>query len=333
MKTVCVFGDVMLDTWVHCSPTKISSEAPVLICTREKETYSPGGAANVAANIKCGFGLDVELIGVLSGDNVGCTLIECLNTHSIGHKLMVEAGYWVTIEKRRFVDGLGRQMLRLDTEGRLDQHAKLSHTAQVHLRDSLDVACERADTLVISDYGKGTCTPELIEYALKQFRTRGKYTIVNGKPDKLPCYRGADLLIYNLSEAAAAWTQFGNQSWNGTDVASLAGMLYNFMHQPLFRDYGKTPLETGPDILITCGDQGMELWKADGPWRQEAVPVKVADVAGAGDTVVATIATYGRCDKEVLGVAAMCASEVVSQHGTSICKSTLHEYGLPPERT
>lgn len=309
---ITVFGDVMLDVYSHCTPVRVSSEAPVLIVRQESETLAPGGAGNVAANILVGFGMDVELVGVISGDNIGCKLIECLNEYPIGHKFMVEAGYWKTIEKRRFVDTLGRQMLRVDIEGSLTQHAKLSIPTTMNLRVSLAELATRSSTLVVSDYNKGTCTPELIHYAISEFGRRDRYVVVNGKPENFLYYKGADIIIFNLSEAeAVAQTYIGG--WNGTDLISLPGMLREHLSR-----YGKAP-----DVLVTLGDRGMNYWGKDGPYHVDAPEVKVADVAGAGDTITATIAAMGRCDQRVMEVAAKLAADVVSQHGTSLCQYKL----------
>lgn len=308
-KTVCVFGDIMLDTYVHCIPTKVSSESPVLVCRYERRSCCPGGAGNVAANLKVGFGYNVKLVGMIGEDYNGDLLTSLFKYQGI-EDFTIKSRDWTTIEKRRFVDQSGRQMLRVDTEG--------LPTVQPNYA-LLDMAQDdNIDTLVISDYGKGTCTPESIVFAIKVFRDRGKYVIVNGKPDNLPHYYWANLLVFNLAEAEAAWEQFGPGSgnyeqWNGRDIASLAGMLYKFING------GVTIRENKTDVLITCGDLGMELWNSEGPWRQSAIPVKVADVAGAGDTVVATIAAHGECNRGILKIAATLAAEVVSQHGTSIC--------------
>lgn len=309
-KSICVFGDLMLDTYVQCTPIKVSSEAPVLICRSGETTYAPGGAANVAANIKTGFGIDVALVGVMNEDQIGKRLQDCLREHSIGFGWSVISENWTTIEKRRIVDTQGRQILRLDTEnpGHTTQHiATLQGALMTVLKDN------SISTLVISDYGKGTCTPELTTEAIRRFRMAGKYVVVNGKPDKLLSYRGTNILVYNLAEAEAAWAQVaGNDAWLNRAIPDLAMKLYNWLN-------GVLPPAQRTDVLITCGAQGMVFCNADGWYTQDAVPVKLADVAGAGDTVVATIAAHGYCDKGVLKKAATLAAEVVSQHGTSIC--------------
>jgi bifunctional ADP-heptose synthase (sugar kinase/adenylyltransferase) len=212
---------------------------------------------------------------------------------------------WCTIEKRRFVDELGRHLLRLDTE---IENPVVPEAVQSSLDAILHVASQECDTLVVSDYGKGTCIPALTRLAIQEFRDRGHYTIVNGKPSQFLNYRGADLLVYNLAEAQAAWYKFGDGG-DPYEPSDLAGALYNIIN----KHGGFT------EVLITCGDKGMVLWTVGGCQIAEAVSVSVADITGAGDVTVATIAAFGRCDLDVMHEAAANAAEVVSQHGTSIC--------------
>jgi D-beta-D-heptose 7-phosphate kinase/D-beta-D-heptose 1-phosphate adenosyltransferase len=239
-------------------------------------------------------------------DAIHKTLIDTLAAHGIPTKYMVEDPAWVTIEKRRFVDGLGRHLLRLDTE---IENPEVPEAIQANLNAHLHVASQECDTLVISDYGKGTVTAALARCAIQEARDRGKYVIVNGKPDRLLNYRNASLLVYNFAEATAAWNQFGNQKLIAT-VADLAEALYKRLNA------GGHELT---EVLITCGDQGMVLWDGVKARCAAAIPVKVADVTGAGDVTVATIAAFGYCNLDVMHDAAVNAAEVVSQHGTSIC--------------
>ena len=308
-KTVCCFGDIMLDQYTHVTPTRVSPEAPVLICLKGEETFAPGGAANVAANLRSGFGLGVRLVGLQGNDAIHRTLIDTLVAHGISIKYMVGMVGWTTVQKRRFVDELGRHLLRLDTE---IENPVVPEAVQSSLDAILHVASQECDTLVVSDYGKGTVTAALARCALQEFRDRGKYTIVNGKPSQFLNYRGADLLVYNLAEAESAWYKFGNGSVP-YEPSDLAGMLY----ERLNTNSDGTRVLT--DVLVTCGDKGMVRWTIGGCQIAEAVPVSVADITGAGDVTVATIAAFGRCDLDVMHAAAVTAAEVVAQHGTSIC--------------
>jgi D-beta-D-heptose 7-phosphate kinase/D-beta-D-heptose 1-phosphate adenosyltransferase len=295
-KTICVLGDPMLDVYQHVTPTRVSSEAPVLICQRGREDFAPGGAANVAVNLKFGFEQDVQLIGVIGGDDAGRTLIKCLEGYGVESDWVLGAKGWVTPEKRRFVDAAGRQIgFRIDTE--LDNPV-LAPTIQARLREGLYAAAQEADGLVVSDYGKGTVTGDLAQYAIRQFRESGKCVIVNGKPGNLAVYRGASLLVYNLAEA-----QDAVQSTDAPET--LAALLYERLGR-----------ET--DLLITLGDRGMLFCSSDGTLMVSVVPTTVVSVVGAGDVVVATIAAAGHCDKEVLDEAAVNAAAAISQQGTSI---------------
>jgi D-beta-D-heptose 7-phosphate kinase/D-beta-D-heptose 1-phosphate adenosyltransferase len=305
-KTVTVFGDVMLDTWLRCNPVKVSPEAPVLVCKRSGTMYSPGGAGNVAANLKMGFNVNVRLVGLQGTDEAHRHLLAALDVYGIPSKYLAGMVGWQTIEKCRIIDDLGRQMLRLDTEL---QSPEVPDHVQRNMNAHLHVGSQETDGLVISDYGKGTCTPALIRCAIQEFRDRGKYVIVNGKPERLMSYRGANLLVYNLAEAKEAWYRFGTGA-EIEDTRSLASALWHALN---------SGSHDATELLITCGDKGMLHWDGVNAREAEAIAVPVADVCGAGDTVVATIAATGYCNLNVLREAAVNAAEVVSQHGTSIC--------------
>ncbi len=310
--SICVFGDVMLDTYVRCNPDRVSSEAPVIIAKEVERTFAPGGAANVAVSCSLGFGTPTALVGIVGKDSEGDILETCLINHSVSVDYLVNDPGWQTIEKARFVDSLRRQMLRVDRDG----HSVVPPSTERALRDRLTQLAVECDCLVISDYDKGTCTPALIAFAIEQFRHYGKYIVVNGKPNHFMWYAGASVLTLNLKEAAEANRLFGSDTWNGTDIVSLAGMLHNI----LWREMRHNP-EPKTEVLITMGNDGMVWWKGNDFRVVKAVPVEVADVTGAGDTVTATIACHKHCDQHVLETAARNAAKVVSQHSSALLEA------------
>jgi len=307
----------MLDVYTHCTPVKVSPEAPVLVMRSTSETTAPGGAANVAANLKAGFNKEVELLGIIGDDPIGERLIECLDRHGIGHSLLRKAIEWQTIEKRRFVDMLDRQMLRVDTESR---KAVVSFDTIDKLKEYIStMALVCHDGLVISDYGKGTCYSDMLEYAIYSFALEKRYIVVNGKPEHFFSYRGASILIFNLTEAIQTFESLCSKPYNS--VSQLVGFLWERLNDPALKT--KVPRLHNTDLLVTMGDQGM-IWRMEpGEVRVSAIPVKVADVAGAGDTVTAAIAAAGRCSESILEMAARAAADVVSQHGTSLCREVV----------
>ncbi len=312
---ICVFGDVMLDTYVRCNPDRISSEAPVIIAKEVERTFAPGGAANVAVSCALGFGVSTAVVGIVGVDAEGDILETCLIDHSVSTDYLVADPKWQTIEKTRFVDSLRRQMLRVDRDG----HSELTTAVENTLRDRLTQLAVECDCLVISDYDKGTCSPSLIAFAIEQFRQNGKYIVVNGKPNNFLWYAGASVLIFNLKEAAEANKLYGADPWNGTDVVSLAGMLHNI----LWREMRHNP-EPKTEVLITMGESGMVWWAGNDFQVAKATPVEVADVTGAGDTVTATLACHRQCNADILKVAADNAAEVVSHHSSALTLRRQH---------
>lgn len=309
-QTICILGDVMLDTYVHCEPNRVSSEAPVVIAREVRRTYAPGGAGNVATNISQGFGLPVKLLGVVGDDSGRAKLLPSLIKHGVSPEHILVCPSWQTIEKTRFVDGLNRQMLRVDTENTV----KRLHPQVISmLRDRIIDLAEQSDTLVISDYAKGTCSPEVVSHAIDKFRERGKFIVVNGKPENFMSYAGASVLILNLKEAIEANQLFGHDPCKGTDYISLARMLYNILWWEMRHGlYPKT------EILITMGEQGMVWWGECQFLAVKAVPVDVANVTGAGDGVTATVAAYRAINREVLEESARNAGAIVGQQGSAL---------------
>jgi D-beta-D-heptose 7-phosphate kinase/D-beta-D-heptose 1-phosphate adenosyltransferase len=310
-KNIAIFGDVMLDTYVHCSPERISSEAPVIIAKEVKRTYAPGGAANVAASLVEGFGISVELAGFVGDDSSCPKLVSCLINHSIDPERLITTYAGRTIEKVRFIDGLQRQKLRVDVDD-----LQVSDHQESQCQGQLKRMVKRCDALVISDYAKGSCTPWLVQEAINRFRAAGKFIVVNGKPQNFLMYAGASVLILNRAEALQAAQLHCDNSRRVEDSDSTLGWRLRSRLSAI--DIG--PVQPETDIIITRGDQGM-LWCSGGDTKAtfiEAKPVKVADVTGAGDTVTATIAAHGRLGLDVLNHAANNAAKVVSQHGSSL---------------
>jgi D-beta-D-heptose 7-phosphate kinase/D-beta-D-heptose 1-phosphate adenosyltransferase len=299
----------MLDTWVKCKPSHLSSEYPIPICKVEKEICEPGGAANVAASIQNGYGIDVELIGLVGYDKREEALRKSLVDLGVSGLSLIASHAWNTIEKRRFVDELGRQFgLRLDTEDRFDLVNHPSLWCEV--QEQIVKLSKTCDVLVISDYNKGTCTEQLVQEAIALFHQEGKYTIVNGKPAHFNWYTGADLVVFNQTEAAVVWRDY----FLGCDIDNSFSVLAETIKNCL----DSNPIGCRAEVLITLGAAGMVYVNKEGQiYELPAEPANVADVAGAGDVVVSTIAANGRCDEGVLSDAAYCAADAISRYGTS----------------
>lgn len=300
---VLVVGDVIADRYHFGLPTRISREAPVLILEHVGETTIPGGAANAAANVVA-LGGDVVLVGVVGDDTEAEMLrvqVTALGIDPGG--MIVEAGR-VTTSKTRVFAGpqrRGQQVVRLD---RATRSAVEGGTRAALLETGL-AALARSRALLISDYGYGACDPGLIG-ALVDAATQSRLPVLVDTQGDLRAYRGASVVTPNLAELEA---------WAGerlVDAAAVAGAA------------GRLRAEIGAEaVLCTRGGDGMTLVTGGEPVHLPvARRADVADVAGAGDTVAATIA-MGLAAGIPLRVACLladCAASVVVQKpGAATC--------------
>lgn len=301
LRSVLVAGDVMLDVWQEVEPTRVSGEAPVLVALNRNCRYSPGGAGNAAVNV-AHLGVPTTLIGLIGIDDAAAHLQQALFEQGVSSQVQPirdPSSKWVTIEKRRVVDTLGRHILRIDTESEPDS---ISEKDRVALYVARGQQHERS-VLFISDYGKGTMNEDFVRHAIASFREQGKFVIVNGKPEHIDWYRGASALVFNRAEAEAA---VGRSE--GVVNGGVTNKLYDYFNGEV------------RDIIMTDGDKGL-YWRAGGAIRHfRAHKVEVADVGGAGDTISATIAAHGTVSPEILNLAVQNAARVVSQRGTSVPK-------------
>ena len=262
---VLVVGDLMLDEFVWGKVSRISPEAPVPVVWVQSESVMPGGAANVASNIRA-LGGRVSVVGLAGEDRWGDVLRGELASRQIEMSGIVPSTR-PTIVKTRVI-AHHQQVVRVDRE----QKEPLPAGAVDRLIRAVTERCDEADAVVIEDYGKGVICRQLLEAVIPLARRRGKLITVDPKEDHFDLYRRVTALTPNRAEAGAA---VGRELESDVDV-SRAG-------RELLR---KLECE---GILITLGEDGMSLFERGG--RHTAIPTvaqEVFDVAGAGDTVIAT---------------------------------------------
>ena len=265
---ILVIGDIILDRYVAGSVSRMSPEAPIPVLRPNARRDTLGGAANVALNIAT-LGGQAILAGVVGDDESGRIVEELLNrTPGIESALVVTAGR-PTTAKTRFMAG-SHQLLRLDEEvtAPLDDHACAAILARI------DAALPHIDIIVLSDYAKGVLCDAVLGGVLDRARTAGRLTIADPKRPDFRAYRGAAILTPNEHEVRAA-TMIGVEHDTEADRA------------------GRAALEAtqGEAVLVTRSSKGLTLVRRDQaalhlPTRARAV----ADVSGAGDTLVAALA-------------------------------------------
>lgn len=255
---VLVIGDVMLDRYWHGDAGRISPEAPVPVVRVTHDEARPGGAANVALNLSS-LGANVSCAGLV-GEDADADLLELtLKNHNVTPEFTRVAHR--TITKLRVLSQ-AHQMIRLDFETPF-----ASADANI-LADS--VSFDGATAVVLSDYAKGSLEPRVL---IKKAKTLGLPVVVDPKGTDFEKYRGATLLTPNRSEFEAvcgAWLNDQELIEKGRELLVSLDI---------------------ESILVTRSEQGMTLIRRDGSVSQFAATAReVADVTGAGDTVIATLA-------------------------------------------
>jgi rfaE bifunctional protein kinase chain/domain len=295
---VMVLGDLMLDHFLWGTVTRISPEAPVPVVEVSDETTRLGGAANVARNIHT-LGAQPVLVGLVGDDLHGKTLLRAIGEEGIDTRCVVTDPERGTTVKTRVV-AHSQQVVRADREDIRDVVGK---TFQ-QILDGVNQEIDGVQALIISDYGKGVITAEILRQVLGLAKQRGKFVAVDPKESHFDLYRGVSMITPNQKEAGYA---YGKAI---TDQASLKevgqGMLQRFQLEAL---------------LITRGEEGMSLFEGDGTLTHfPSMAREVYDVTGAGDTVVGSLTvarTAGASLKEAALISNHAAGIAVGDVGTT----------------
>lgn len=263
---VCV-GDVMLDRFIYGDVERVSPEAPIPVLRITREISMLGGAGNVVRNLTA-VGAASRHVTITGDDPAGDQVTALLaEERSLGRVLRID-GRRTTI-KTRYVCG-GQQLLRADRE----DPAPIDSATVLRVRDAVAEQLGDAGALILSDYGKGLLTPDLIRRLILLGREAGVPVIVDPKGRDYTVYRHATLLTPNRHELAQAT---GLATGSDIEVAAAAR-----------RVLGETEAAM---VLATRGPDGMTLVPADGaPVHFPAEAREVFDVSGAGDTVIAVLA-------------------------------------------
>jgi len=259
---VAVLGDVMLDRYWFGRVERISPEAPVPVVQVRREEERPGGAANVALNIAA-LGATCRLWAPVGRDAAADSLDSLLRRAGVDTHLVALEGLPTTVKLR--VIGQQQQLLRLDFEERPDEQ----HLYGL-LRGDEDFFVGMA-ALLLSDYGKGAVHDP--QAWIRLARERQIPVLVDPKGRDFARYAGATLLTPNKSEFQAV-----AGAWKTEEEFHVLARHWRAAWQ----------LEA---LLVTRGEEGMTLFLADGIHHHPAQAREVFDVTGAGDTVIATIAT------------------------------------------
>lgn len=295
---ILIVGDVMLDKYYFGEVKRISAEAPVPITrvTKEKETL--GGAANVAHNLAL-LGCQVYLAGVTGEDENRKHLLRLLDARQINSEgLKIKAG--PTTAKMRVIGG-HQQMLRLDFEETLPLSSDNEKQLKEYIYEVLNE--QRVNSVIISDYAKGVCTPSLCQYIMQEAEKLSIPVIVDPKGSDWQKYRGASFITPNLKELdEAVQGNLDNQDEQVKQAAQKVRRKYHIQN-----------------VVATRSEKGLSLVGARKTVHIPTQAQEVFDVSGAGDTVIAVLAAAignGLAPAEAAFLANLAAGVVVGKVGT-----------------
>jgi D-beta-D-heptose 7-phosphate kinase/D-beta-D-heptose 1-phosphate adenosyltransferase len=298
-QTVLCVGDLMLDEFVYGEVSRISPEAPTPVIAVKRSELMIGGAGNVARNL-VSLGARCVFVGVVGDDEAGRALAAALETHpNIEFELVIDAARQTTRKVRFVSEHFSTHMLRADWE----VAAPIDTASEDELIARVLEAMPGVGAVVLSDYAKGALTPRVIRDVIAAANAQGKPVVVDPKGRDYGIYRGASLITPNRQELADA-THTSAQS--DDEIAAAAEGLREALDAEA--------------VLVTRSEQGMTLVTDTAAIHVPAYPVRVRDVSGAGDTVVAVLAAMLAMEADfesAMRAANAAAAVVVGKRGTA----------------
>ncbi|MEI6561044.1 MAG: PfkB family carbohydrate kinase [Verrucomicrobiota bacterium] len=303
--SLLVVGDIMLDEFIWGRVKRISPEAPVPVVEVDRETSYPGGAANVARNLR-EFSKDVHLLGLIGTNAHAAQLKGLLSSEGIQLDCLVEDPAYQTIVKTRII-ARNQQVVRVDRE----RNVGLTHLQTAQALQQLDGLISRIDGIIIEDYNKGLLNQELVDAIISKARAAGKIVTIDPNPGNHLSWNGVSAIKPNRSEAFAA-----------------AGLPLTDPVEPATADTallmaGQTLLDRWgtESLMVTLSEQGIMLFQRTAPpFHIPTRAQEVYDVSGAGDTTIAlfTLALCaGASATEAALIANHAAGIVVGKLGTA----------------
>ncbi len=299
---VLVIGDVMVDHYVWGEVNRISPEAPVPVVQVLRESYTAGGAANVALNLAA-LTARPELVGVVGRDESADRLKTLLESHGIDCARWVALPEVRTIVKTRVI-ARTQQLCRIDHEG---PRAAYAPTRDPAFEARMEAALADTDAVIISDYAKGVVSQELVSRVIARADARGVLTAIDPKPARHLEFYGIGLVTPNRHEAL----ELAGLPEPGVGESYPLDEVCRLIHERF-----------GPRLLvITLGADGMAVCRnGKVECLMPTVAREVFDVSGAGDTVIASLASALAAGADPVSAAKfanLAAGVVVSKMGTA----------------
>lgn len=308
-RRVLAAGDLMLDEFIWGKVSRISPEAPVPVVAVDRETFYPGGAANVARNLHQ-FTPKTSVLGLAGEDAAGARLRDLLVAGGIGTDGVVTRSGPTTVKTR--IIARTQQVVRVDRE-----LAEPAGPAQRKaLLAALDAALPETDGIILEDYGKGFFDEEMSTEIIRRARAAGCVVAVDPNPGNPLSWRGASVVKPNRHEAFAA----AGIPWSEPSAHPLEDKQLLKVGETLLAKWD------AEQLLITLSELGMMLFTKDGQRHHTPTRAReVFDVSGAGDTAIA-LYTLALC----AGATPIEASEIAN-HASGVVVGKLGTATLTPE--
>ncbi len=313
-QRLLIIGDIMLDQFIYGKVSRISPEAPVPVLSEATQKIMVGGAGNVAANI-VSLGGKAHVIAAVGDDNAAKEVHQCLDSLGVSSDLQIDKTR-PTIKKTRFI-AQAQQLLRLDEE----QTHPIDISMEANILQAAKEQLVNCDCMILSDYAKGVLTKNLVPQLIALAKSMDKPVFIDPKGSDWSHYRGATLLSPNLKEAYEITQQYACDDASAAEVAQLLRSKYALSY-----------------LLLTRSEKGMSLASEGNTQHIHTQAREIADVSGAGDTVIASLSLALCAGAEMaaaLHIATIAAAIVVEKLGTarvqtsellSRIEETIHPY-------
>jgi rfaE bifunctional protein kinase chain/domain len=275
-----VLGDVMLDTYWWGHVERISPEAPVPVVALDRKEYRIGGAGNVALNLSC-LGAQVSVISVIGNDDDGSLLTRLFDENNIRTGYLLKKNSRVTTSKSRIISR-NQHMMRLDSEVTND----LSAGDESELLSKIEeyILSERPQAMILEDYNKGVLTESVITRVIDICRENGVITTVDPKRKNFLSYKGVDIFKPNMKEVKEGLNILVDEI-NSEVLNNIHNELEDKLHHAI--------------SFITLSEKGV-FYRQNNNSRIVPSHVRnIADVSGAGDTVIAVASLLYASTKDV----------------------------------
>lgn len=289
---IAIVGDSMIDIFSYGKSERLSPEAPVPVIELITRNFIPGGAANVAKNIRS-LGGEAVLFSVIGNDEYGALLSKMLKREKV-EPVFIKSSTRPTIVKERIIEK-EKHFVRIDFESK----EPITKEEERKLIEKFKKESDSIDVLIFSDYAKGVITQRVVNEFCKIANKNKIPIIVDTKPKNAPLFRGKKIALFTP---------------NAKEAHDISGKKNIEEASKYLQDFFAT------SILITKGERGMTLYEKNDSIHLDAQSTIVVDVSGCGDTVIGTLAlalATQRPMSEAIRFASHAAGIVVQKKGTA----------------